>query len=120
MNKLTLSLGAADVKVLASVLGHILVGTDVKQLKQELRVDYLLFACVHKFFNKLDAKNKEIMSFGITPGKLVKISMERHEALAFFFLTEESDEVSYLPSIPDSTANLIREIRTGVHKQFLI
>lgn len=121
MTKLTISLSVTDVKILASVLGHILTGTDVKTLKEKKHTDYLLFACVYDFFNKLDTKNKEMASFGAPVGK-VSFQLKRHEAIAFFFLCNSDDEEadSYLPAVPDYTANLINSIVAQIHRQFLV
>lgn len=123
MSKLTITLTAQDIKIMVAVLGHMLTSKDVKDLKSTLHVDYLLFSCVHDFFNRMHTKHLEINAFGLAPGKRVKMHFKRHEAIAFFFLCSDHDdegETTYLPALPDPTMSLINSIIGEIHKAFLV
>lgn len=126
MNKISLNISPSDVSIVTSLVGHILMGTDIKILKAELPEHYLMFACVYDFFHRIEKRRQEIKIHGYPAGKQVKIVMKRHEAIAFFLLTEESyqsgteDYIGYLPELSDMTINLIRSIRGDIHKQFLV
>lgn len=122
MNKLIISLSPQEVKILTHILELILTGTDLERLKKELLEHYLMFSCIHDLFNRLDTKTKEFQAFGYTPGKPVKVSFKRYEALAFFMLCDDGiqEDQSYLPAIPDTTVSMIRSIRGDIHKHFLL
>jgi|GEM_PF-4477325 len=121
MEKLTLKLSHQDLKIMGAVLWKILGGTDVKTLKSELHIDYVLFSAVHPFYNKLEAKCREFSIYGYPPGKMIRVTIKQHEALSFFFLTDEgSPDGCYLPQLQSLELNLIRTIRGEIHKTFLI
>lgn len=122
MNKLIVSLSPAEVKLLAEVLELVLTGTDLVELKKNRLDDYLLFSCVHELFNRLDTKKKELTAFGYTPGKPVKVSLKRYEALALFMLCNEAapEEHNYLPAVPDRAASMIMGIRADIHKFYML
>lgn len=122
MNKLTLTLTPQDVKILTAVLEYALTSTDMKTLQRDNLEAFLALSCLHEFFNKLDKKNNEIQAFGYTPGKPVKVIMRRFEALAFFLIcsTTTPSDGSFLPAVPNQTANLLREINGDIHKHYLV
>jgi hypothetical protein len=123
MNKVAISLHPDEVHVLADMLGMILTGQDIKELKTERISDYLVLSCLHELYNKLDLKSKELQAFGYAPGKTIRVSMKRHEALAFHLLVVESeypDANLSLPAVPNEIMTLIRSINTEIHKRFLI
>lgn len=134
MNRLTIKINRSEVKTLVQVIGHILTSTDITILKRELPEDYLMFSCVYDFFHRLDLKHREIEIHGYPGQRAIKMTMKRHEAIAFFLLTtesqtltgndeddvEEGEYMSYMPALPNLTLTLIRTIRGEIHKQFLV
>lgn len=123
MNKLTFSLTPQEVNILVNVLGYVLTGTDINNLKRKFKVDYLIMACLHEIFNKLDAKNKDLMAFGYKPGKTVRLTLKRHEAIALFLLCSGTSTTAagfHLPALPNETIDFMSTITGQIHKHYFV
>ena len=121
MNKLVILLSPQELRILTGMLEYVLTDIEKRELCKNPLL-YLTLSGLYEFFTKLDSKRAEINAFGYTPGKDMRFTMSRTQALAFYCLTEGGDlgEESLLPAVPDSTISLVRGIVDEINKKFLI
>lgn len=121
MKKITISLTVQELNVLANILKYVLSTHEMDKLRKEYIAIYLMLSCIYDLYAKLDKRSQEIAAFGYTPGKPIKVTIKRNEALAFYELVNNNDDSeSLLPSIPTTTESLIISIIGEIHKAFLV
>lgn len=116
MNKINLSLTAKDLRVLASVLEIVLTETPTEELKSNRQEEYLRCACLMEFYHRLDEKVKSISAFGVVPGKDIKVSIRRTEAIAFFLYFHNANA----GELAQSTVTMINGVVGIIHRAFFV
>ncbi len=85
--KMTLNLGAEELKSLHMLVNSAFGRYPLSTLVQQVG-DYLILSSVEEFYTRLHAKFRAVVVFGLPPGKKVKMSLKRHEAIGLLHLFE--------------------------------
>lgn len=127
MEKMKLKLTAKEMHDFGAILAYIITSVDVRELKSDRHVDYLMFALLSDPVDRIARKTTDFARFGspvpqnrigaAKPATL-SVSLKRHEAIALFLVLNETD--GYLPSLDPLTLNMIMGIRAQIHQTFMI
>ncbi len=127
MNKMKLKLPPKELRGFGVLIGKIITSIDVRDLKAERHVDYLLFVCVSDLVDRIIERTNDFARYG-APVKLLKdgsvkpvrlsVTVYRHEALALFFIL--SEESGYDLSADPITKLVVGEVIALIHKNYMI
>lgn len=119
--KMTLTLGAEELKALHSLVNMAYGRYPLSTLVQQVG-DYLILSSVEEFYLRLHAKLRAVVVFGLAPGRKVKMSLKRHEAIGLLHLFEgdRADGQGFVEDYKDESyeAVLMATIVAEIQKTF--